>query len=223
MDKKVLGEYPRVLVVSNNAFSKVGNNGKTLASFFKKFPSDKIAQLYFNSEIPSDNEYKNFFRVTDNEILMGFYSTKVIGSRINVFDTTSTKSNNKSINPQNQTFQIATLGMKNIHGMVGPLRKLVQDACLPTYLHAGRDDGIIKQLPIYDLRAGKCKQQSAGFYLLDSHNIQALVALHGAVPGRKAFGKRGWVKHDNIKCLIGIFEPLHHILRHRFVTILKTI
>ena len=49
-----------------------------------------------------------------------------------------------SVNPQNQPFQVAALGMKNIHGVVGALRELVQDACLATYLHAGRDDGIIE-------------------------------------------------------------------------------
>lgn len=44
--------YPRVLVISNNPFSKVSNNGKTYYSFFQGWPKEKLAQLYFSNEKP---------------------------------------------------------------------------------------------------------------------------------------------------------------------------
>ena len=50
-------EYPRILVISNNSFSDITNNGKTLASFFDKYPVNNIAQLYFNPESPSYTHY----------------------------------------------------------------------------------------------------------------------------------------------------------------------
>ena len=62
-------EYPRILVISNNSFSDITNNGKTLASFFDKYPVNNIAQLYFNPESPSYTHYHNYFRITDNDIV----------------------------------------------------------------------------------------------------------------------------------------------------------
>ena len=52
---------PRVLVISNNSFSNTSNNGKTLASFFKDFSSENIAQLYFNKEVPDVEKFDNYF------------------------------------------------------------------------------------------------------------------------------------------------------------------
>ena len=61
--------YPRILVISNNSFSNTTNNGKTLASFFDKYPVNNIAQLYFYLELPSYTHYHNYFRITDNDIV----------------------------------------------------------------------------------------------------------------------------------------------------------
>lgn len=69
MEFNVNTEYPRILVISNNSFSNTNNNGKTLASFFDKYPVGNIAQLYFNLEVPNNTHYKNYFRVTDNDVV----------------------------------------------------------------------------------------------------------------------------------------------------------
>jgi len=61
--------YPRLLVISHNCFSKTKNNGKTLASIFEGWPEDKIAQLYFYNELPHVSVCKNFFRITDESML----------------------------------------------------------------------------------------------------------------------------------------------------------
>ncbi|UTH15986.1 hypothetical protein [Macrococcus epidermidis] len=53
--------YPRVLVISNNPFSETSNNGKTYASFFKGWPKEKLAQLYFTNEVPLDTICGNYF------------------------------------------------------------------------------------------------------------------------------------------------------------------
>lgn len=76
-------KYPRVLVISNNPFSKTSNNGKTLASFFKEFPMNNIAQLYFSSELPSKGLYKNYFRISDIQVLKSIYSSKSAGNIVN--------------------------------------------------------------------------------------------------------------------------------------------
>lgn len=75
-------EYPRVLVISNNPFSKTSNNGKTLASFFKGFPSENIAQLYFSSEAPNEDSYGNYFRISDTQILKSLIAFTSAGSEV---------------------------------------------------------------------------------------------------------------------------------------------
>ncbi|WP_242232012.1 hypothetical protein [Domibacillus sp. PGB-M46] len=67
-------KYPKILVISNNVFSETSNNGKTLASFFTDFPSDNIAQLYFNNESPNHDYYNQYFRITDSEMIKSFGS-----------------------------------------------------------------------------------------------------------------------------------------------------
>lgn len=62
-------DYPRVLIISHNCFSKTKNNGKTLMSIFEWWPDDKIAQLYFHNEFPDTSVCKDFFRITDESML----------------------------------------------------------------------------------------------------------------------------------------------------------
>lgn len=65
--------YPRTLVVSNNPFSTTSNNGKTLASFFKDFPKDKIAQLYFSPALPDEESFPNYFQITDLQMFRSYF------------------------------------------------------------------------------------------------------------------------------------------------------
>lgn len=67
-------KYPRILVVSNNSFSDTNNNGKTLASFFDKYPAENIAQLYFNPELPSNSRFDNYFRITDIDVVKSVFN-----------------------------------------------------------------------------------------------------------------------------------------------------
>ena len=76
--------YPKILVISNNPFSKTSNNGKTLASFFKEYPSENIAQLYFSSEIPNEDSYKNYFRISDIQVLKSMVTFASAGSKVHV-------------------------------------------------------------------------------------------------------------------------------------------
>lgn len=60
----------KVLIISNNSFSKTANNGKTLCSIFSEFKSSDIAQLYFGeNESPYEEFCDNYYRVTELDIL----------------------------------------------------------------------------------------------------------------------------------------------------------
>lgn len=69
-------EYPRVLIFSNNCFSKTDSNGRTLLNFFKGWPKEKIAQFYVQNAEPDFSYCSRYYRVTDKEALKSFYSSK---------------------------------------------------------------------------------------------------------------------------------------------------
>lgn len=60
-------EFPRVLVVSNNCFSKTNSNGRTLGNFFSGWPKERLAQFYIQNEWPDFEVCENYFRVTDGQ------------------------------------------------------------------------------------------------------------------------------------------------------------
>lgn len=74
---------PRVLIISVNPLSDTSNNGKTYASFFAGYPSDRLAQLYFHRELPTASVTDNYFRVSDEDVLrFTLGKTQSIGVRV---------------------------------------------------------------------------------------------------------------------------------------------
>ncbi|MEL4024478.1 hypothetical protein [Lysinibacillus endophyticus] len=88
---------PRVLIISNNPFSLVSNNGKTLYSFFKDFNQSHIRQIFFSSEIPSiKGEYLATY---ESQILRNFFRSgrKWINYKIRRNNVTSQSSYTSSV------------------------------------------------------------------------------------------------------------------------------
>jgi len=85
----------KVLVVSNNPFSKTSNNGKTLASFFENFNSENIFQLYFSAESP--NKKGNYFQITDSAVIKTVLrKEKECGRKLQISDLASQKEEDSS-------------------------------------------------------------------------------------------------------------------------------
>ena len=61
----------RVLIISNNCFSNSQNMGKTLSSIFSEFDYSEICQLFFYSSIPDISVCRNFFRISDYDLVRG--------------------------------------------------------------------------------------------------------------------------------------------------------
>jgi len=75
--------FPKILVVSNNVFSDTTNNGKTLMSFFENYDPNRIAQLYFQDEVPTFKITKYFFQINDVDILKSILlMRKVCGRQV---------------------------------------------------------------------------------------------------------------------------------------------
>lgn len=65
-------EYPKVLVISNNSFSKTSNNGRTLGNLFIGWPKDRIAQFCVSTTTPDYEVCDNYYLLTDKSAFDGF-------------------------------------------------------------------------------------------------------------------------------------------------------
>lgn len=78
-----LEKYPRVLIVTVNPLSTTSNNGKTYASFFKGYPKEHLAQLYFHREIPTSDVCENYYKISDEDRINNFLGrSENIGRKI---------------------------------------------------------------------------------------------------------------------------------------------
>lgn len=59
----------KVLIISHNVIDERSAAGKTLFSFFNEWGSDKLAQIYFHSEIPTSHICEQYYRITDKDAL----------------------------------------------------------------------------------------------------------------------------------------------------------
>lgn len=97
-----MSSYPRVLVISNNCFSKTGSNGRTLGNLFLHWDSEKIAQFYIHNEYPNHKKCSRYYRITDKEILQSILSRKA-GKVISEKNEDILKSNLSSKSIKNKT------------------------------------------------------------------------------------------------------------------------
>ena len=61
---------PRVLIISNNSFSNIYNNGKTLEALFSSFPKANLAQLFFHEgSLPDFSFCENYWKISEMDII----------------------------------------------------------------------------------------------------------------------------------------------------------
>lgn len=75
-------EVPRLLVLSNNGFSKQNSNGRTLGSLLQGWPNDRIAQFCISSDGPDFDVCENYYCVTDSDVLRSILHLKPSKRRI---------------------------------------------------------------------------------------------------------------------------------------------
>ena len=69
-------DYPRVLVISHNCFSKTDSNGRTLSHFFSGWPKDRLAQFYIQDADPDFAVCDKYFRVTDAQAVAAWWGKR---------------------------------------------------------------------------------------------------------------------------------------------------
>ena len=73
-------DMPRVLVVSHNVMGGSSGMGKTLANMLAFVPRENVAQLYFHSEVPTQDVCASYYRVTDPEMLESLWGKRTTGT-----------------------------------------------------------------------------------------------------------------------------------------------
>lgn len=68
--------YPRILVVSNNSFSKTDSNGRTLGNLFLGWPKECLGQFCISTDGPDFDLCNNYYCITDKEVLNSFLHCK---------------------------------------------------------------------------------------------------------------------------------------------------
>lgn len=68
--------YPKLLIISHNLYENTNNIGKTLVSLLKKWPKERICQIYLRDDQPSFQFCDSYYRILDKEVLKHKYKKK---------------------------------------------------------------------------------------------------------------------------------------------------
>ena len=92
----------KVLVLSNNCFSKSGSNGRTLEKFFYDYKTENIAQIYIKKEDPDFEFCNKYYCITDNDMVKSIILRKS-GNVVDYIPKNIANDNFKSIAITNKT------------------------------------------------------------------------------------------------------------------------
>lgn len=83
-------KIPKGLIIEHNPLSLSTGNGKTVASLLSCWPNDRLAQIFITSLEPDFNLCKNYFRITDIEIVKAYIKKNInVGQEILEHDVNS--------------------------------------------------------------------------------------------------------------------------------------
>ncbi len=74
--------YPKVLVLTRNAWNDNSSTGNTLSNFFRSWPSEKIASAFFRAEEINNSICQEYYRITEQELFRSLYSKAKVGTAI---------------------------------------------------------------------------------------------------------------------------------------------
>ena len=72
----------KLLLISHNCLSRTGSNGRTLGNYLYGWDSECLAQLYIHPEAPDFSVCKNFFCISDSDIVRSILKRKQAGKII---------------------------------------------------------------------------------------------------------------------------------------------
>ena len=64
-----MNKMHKILIISYNCLSLSKSNGRTLFNLIHRYSSENISQIFMCNESPDFLTYKNYYRITDNDVL----------------------------------------------------------------------------------------------------------------------------------------------------------
>lgn len=62
-------QYPKVLIITRNAWNNNNCTGNTLSNFFRNWPKDKLANIYCRAETINNPVCNMYYRITEQELI----------------------------------------------------------------------------------------------------------------------------------------------------------
>lgn len=66
----------KILVITKSAWDNTNSIGNTLSNLFSGIDYDQLANLYFRSVMPKNNVCKNYFSISDKEVIKSIFNNK---------------------------------------------------------------------------------------------------------------------------------------------------
>lgn len=84
--------YPKVLVMTRNAWNDNNCTGNTLSNFFAGWPKSRIANAFFRAEKIDNSVCERYYRVTEQELVRSvFHKSGFVGGKLTYVPQTETK------------------------------------------------------------------------------------------------------------------------------------
>ena len=108
----------KVLILSNECFSEISSNGRTLGSFFIGWDTKNLAQFFIQNGTPDFKYCDNFFKVTDRDALKSLFLKK-LGGKIKKEIQENKKSSNGVVSSKNIKKTPLTMLIRNFIWKIG--------------------------------------------------------------------------------------------------------
>ena len=119
----------KLLVVSYNCFSNQNANGQTIKAICSAFDYEELAQIYFCAEKNSDAFCKEYYRVTDKDVIKSLFKTKKEQSQNNAVQPIGISENLKKKNydfryrwARELLWKLAPWGRRKLSKWVGKIK-----------------------------------------------------------------------------------------------------
>lgn len=113
-----MNELPKILILSNECFSEMSSNGRTLGNFFIGWDKENIAQFFIQNGTPDFKYCNNFFKVTDKEALKSLVLKK-LGGKVELKIEENKKINNQLVTSKKIKKNPLTMIVRNLVWRIG--------------------------------------------------------------------------------------------------------
>lgn len=76
-------KFPRLLIISRDAWNTTNNTGNTLSNFFSQWDKEKIANIFCRAEMPKNDICEKYYQITELDLLKNIFKKTKVGRSYN--------------------------------------------------------------------------------------------------------------------------------------------